>query len=188
MRWIVMILFLIVGFGALGQSLASGNPRINFDSLYNARDIAAIGRVFPAFEVTNESETINNSILKGKVVLINFWFEGCQPCRAEMGALNELHQQLKDNKDFEFMSFTWDNAAAIKRVEEKFNLLFKVFHADEEECRRLNQNNGYPTTIVLDRNGKIAGIKSGGFVDSGIAREYVKGKLLGEVDSLLKSQ
>ncbi|MGN6399767.1 MAG: TlpA family protein disulfide reductase, partial [Flavisolibacter sp.] len=61
----------------------------NFDSLMKVKASQILGKPFPTFTAVNEQSTINNDSLKGKVVLINFWFEGCHPCRAEFGALNE---------------------------------------------------------------------------------------------------
>jgi thiol-disulfide isomerase/thioredoxin len=109
-------------------------------------------------------------------VLINFWFEGCHPCLAEFGALNELAEKLKGNKDFEFISFTWDNRETIDRVKEKYNLQFKVFYS--KECSRLNLNSGYPATFILDKKGNIKYWNMGGTTDTDKAREYVMATLL----------
>lgn len=40
--------------------------------------------------------------LAGKILVINFWFIGCPPCRAEIPDLNEIADQYKDNKDVVF--------------------------------------------------------------------------------------
>ncbi|MCU7549972.1 TlpA family protein disulfide reductase [Chitinophagaceae bacterium LB-8] len=187
MRFILSVLFLLGSFISLGQKPSFSKPSINLDidSLFEARKKEAIGKPFPVFKATNETEKINNEILKGKVVLINFWFEGCPPCMAEMDALNELYQRLKNNKDFEFISFTMDQADAIKRVRQKFKLQFKVFHLKDEECNRLNQAFGYPTSIVLDRSGKITYLVSGGATDKDKAREFILTKLLSEITKVL---
>jgi len=159
---------------------------LDWDSLVKVKTREAVGMPFPAFVASNEYGTINNDSLRGKVVLINFWFEGCHPCLAEFPALNELYQTLKDNRDFELISFTWDRTEAIKRVKEKFNLLFQVYHATARECLRLNQNNGYPTTIILDRQGIIRYMIFGGPTDTDHAREYVMTELLPEIRKVLQ--
>jgi peroxiredoxin len=136
----------------------------------------ATGKPFPSFVAENEQGKINNDSLKGKVVLINFWFEGCHPCVAEFGALNELAEKLKGNKDFAFISFTWDNAETIKRVKEKYQLQFKIYYS--KECSRLNLRLGYPTTMILDRQGIIKYVVNGGLLDPEKAREFVMTTLL----------
>jgi peroxiredoxin len=121
-------------------------------------------------------------MLKNKVVLINFWFKGCHPCMAEMEALNELHQQLKDDKDFLFISFTPDNPEAIKRVSQKHRITFAVLSTSQQECRRLNFNNGYPTHIILDRTGVIKYFHTGGgSTEKEEPREFVMKTLLSKI-------
>jgi len=180
-----MKIFLSLTLLQLSIFLSGQTPRksanINIDSLILVKAKDAIGKPFPNFVAKNEKGKINNKSLMGKVVLINFWFEGCHPCLAEFDALNELAQKLKGNNDFEFISFTWDNTEAIKRVKEKYELQFKVFHVDDKECRRLNQNNGYPTTIILDRKGKIKYLVCGGTTDKEKAKEFVMTTLLPEI-------
>lgn len=188
MRILFSGLFLLLTFICFGQTpsvfeqpVNNNSFLYNYDSFFKAKEKAAVGRPFPQFAANNGKETINNKSLKGKVVLINFWFEGCHPCLAEFDALNELYVKLKGNKDFELISFTWDNAEAIKRVKGKFKLQFKVFPISNKECYRLNQNNGFPTSLVLNRSGRIAYLVSGGNADKDKAREFVMTTLLSEV-------
>lgn len=159
---VTLFLFLVLhNLVAFAQSMDSPS-NFNIDSFLNAKRTGPLGRLFPTFTATNGGRAVSNEILKNKVVLINFWFEGCHPCMAEMEALNELQQQLKDNKDFLFISFTWDNPETIKRVSQKYHITFGIFSTSEQECRRLNFDNGYPTHIVLDRIGAIKYLHSGG--------------------------
>ncbi len=167
-----------------GQS-PNSSSNFNIDSLLTAKQTAPLGKSFPSFTALSQGRTVSNELFKNKVVLINFWFEGCHPCMAEMEALNELQQQLKGNKDFLFVSFTWDNPEAIKRVKEKYGLTFRVISKSEEECRRLNFNNGYPTSIILDRTVSIKYLHSGGSMDKKNAREFIMKTLLAEIKSEL---
>lgn len=102
MRLLLSLAFLQLSIFSLGQTPAI--PRlIDADSLLEARTREALGKPFPTF-AANEQGKINKDSLKGKVVLINFWFEGRHPCLAEFSALNELVEKLKGNKGFEFIS------------------------------------------------------------------------------------
>lgn len=170
MRLLLSFTFICLSILAFGQAPAKSQS-INADSVYNARVQEAIGKPFSPFAVENEKGMFNNDSIKGKVVLVNFWFEGCHPCLAEFGALNELAEKMKGNIDFEFISFTWDNPETIKRVKEKYQLKFKVFYS--KESSRLNLRMGYPTTMILDRNGIIKYLVSGGALDPEKAREFV---------------
>lgn len=169
---------------SFGQTPTKAN-NIDMDSLFRAKEKESIGKPFPHFVTADVESKITNDSLMGKVVLINFWFEGCHPCLAEFEALNELARKLKGTKDFEFISFSWDNAETIKRVKEEHKLQFRVFSVDDEECRRLNQNNGYPTTIILDRHGKIKYLIAGGADDKEGAKKFVMTTLLSKIQGEL---
>jgi len=178
MRLLYSLALLHVSIFSFGQ--APTNPvRFDMDSFNKAKLREATGKPFPNFVAANEQGIITNDSLKGKVVLINFWFEGCHPCLAEFGALNELAEKLKGNKDFEFISFTWDNQETIKRVKEKYQLRFKVFYS--KECSQLNFRLGYPTTMILDRQGVIKYLINGGSLDPEKAREFVMTTLLPKI-------
>jgi len=150
MKIIPLISFLIMNSFLFAQSSRQIETN-NIDSFLCPSGYAAIGHPYLLFNLKNEHTAVNNESLGGKVVFINFWFEGCHPCMAEMEAFNELFKKLKDNKDFTFITITWDNAETINRVKEKYSLLFDVFAASTEECQRLNFGCGYPTSLILDK-------------------------------------
>ena len=182
MRIPLFLTLIQLSISSMGQTPV--NPHVlNADSLFEAKTRQAIGKSFPAFVAANEQGMVNNDSLKGKVVLINFWFEGCHPCLAEFDGLNELAEKLKQNKDFEFISFTWNNDEAIKRVKENYKLQFKVYYS--KECSKLNLGFGYPTTMILDRQGIIKYLVSGGTTDKEKAREFVMNTLLPEIQKEL---
>src|ERR687893_223477 len=67
----------------------------------------------PAFSLTSmDGKKFELASLRGKVVVINFWFTGCPPCIEEMPKLNELVEKFKD-KDVVFIAPTWDNEATL---------------------------------------------------------------------------
>jgi len=157
----------------------------NTDSLLCPIGYVAIGHPYPTFKLTSKNKTVDNQNINGKVVFINFWFEGCHPCMVEMEALNKLFEKLKDNKDVVFITVTWDNEETIKRVKAKYSLSFDIFAASGKECQRLNYGCGYPTSIVLDKTGMVKYRHSGGSIEKEKADEFVMTTLLNEIQSLL---
>ena len=145
----------------------------------------AKGHPYLPFKLTSDKKTVDNQSISGKVVFINFWFEGCHPCMAEMDALNKLFEKVKDKKDFVFISVTWDNDETIKRVTQKFSLSFDIFSASPAECQRLNFGCGYPTSVILDKKGIVHYRHSGGSNDKEKADQFVLKALLTEIESLL---
>jgi thiol-disulfide isomerase/thioredoxin len=178
MRFLLSLVFLA---GTLCSFAQRDSMMQAFMKTLEEKNKNAIGRPFPRFDVSDGNKNISNESLHGKVVLINFWFEGCHPCLAEFDALNELYGKLKENRNFEFISFTWDDAATIKRVKENFRLQFKVLKVEAKECYRLNLQNGFPTSIILDKQGNIKYLFYGGFPDKEKAREFVMTKLLDSI-------
>jgi thiol-disulfide isomerase/thioredoxin len=190
MRFSFSVLFMLLVSIVFGQS-PNGAAKTNFDSLYLAKKQAAPNTPFPQFTASNQKGVVSNELFKGKVVLINFWFEGCHPCMAEMPMLNQVHQELKGNKDFLFISFTFDNKEAIQRVQEKYGLTFVVLSTSIKECARLNFGSGYPTTIILNKNGTIKYMHNSIYDainfknKQGDYYELLKAALVSEVQSLL---
>jgi len=51
---------------------------------------------FSAVDMNGNSYSLG--ILKGKVVVINFWFVECKPCVIEMPELNEIVEKYKSEE------------------------------------------------------------------------------------------
>lgn len=117
-----------------------------------------MGKKYMPFDVTTlDGKRLTNASCKGKVTFINFWFEGCQPCRGEFGQLNNLYDSLKDNPHFQFIAITFDPKETLPDFVLKNNIHYPVATVeDQAESKRLDFRMGYPNSIVLDKTGKIA--------------------------------
>ena len=164
-------------------------PHISMDSLFKIKERESIGKAFPIFTANFNGHSITKDSLKGKVVFINFWFEACPPCVAELSALNELYKKFSTNKDFEFISFTYEKPGKILLLKKKYNIKYKVASVNRQECYRLNQNNGFPTSIVLDKEGVIKDLFTGGDnEDRKDARDFIINTVYKSIDETLKKQ
>lgn len=175
-----LILVSVLSFGQPPVPSEQDSSRIQFLKI-----LSEIGHPYPKFQLRHQNKTINSNSIYGKVVLINFWFEACAPCMAEMEALNALYKQLQSKKDFVFISISWDSKEIIKRVIKKYDLAFDVFPASEMECQRLNFASGYPTSIILDKTGIIKNVHPGGPNNKEEATKFVMTRLLPEIKTLL---
>jgi len=125
-----------------------------------------LGKQYPAFSATSiDGQTIAEKGLIGKVTIINFWFKYCAPCIAEMNELCNLHKKFMKNPAFQFISFTSDSPEEAKESVDTLKLSFPVYPMSVVECCRLNFSQGYPTTIIVDKAGKILFLKSGGSLE-----------------------
>ena len=141
----------------------------NTDSFFlemETRVQKTIGHPFLNFQAKAlDGKLYTEKDLIGKVTFINFWFELCSPCIAELDDLNRLYLKFKDNQRFQYLSFTRDSPEELKVSTQKYQLLYPVISITESECHRLNGNLGFPTTIIVDETGKIVHIKYGGSLE-----------------------
>lgn len=131
------------------------------------------------FDFIDEKGRIQNtSSLRGRVVFINFWASWCPPCRAEFPSIEKLYTQFKDDPNIFFLSIN----------EDKDPNKGKTYLDKEEFSIPMYQSNGYmpkeiysgvlPTTIVLDKNGKIR-LHHKGFSN------YASNKFIKQIEALI---
>ncbi|MEU3775346.1 TlpA disulfide reductase family protein [Streptomyces sp. NPDC032472] len=113
---------------------------------------------------TVDGKTLDTTALKGKVVVLNVWGSWCPPCRAEAPNFAKVSKELADaGKDVAFVGIntrdnTKQNAAAF---EENFQISYpSLYDPDGKLMLRFPSGtlnpNAIPSTIVLDKQGKIA--------------------------------
>lgn len=136
------------------------------DSLYfdlaKKRDSCLLGVSASNFQATTiDNEKIELSKLKGKVVVLNFWFTGCQPCIAEMPGFNKLVETFS-NKKVAFISFTYESSATVLKFLKQHPFNFKNV-TDNDAVRREDFKlfSVWPYTIIISKEGKIAFMQFG---------------------------
>jgi peroxiredoxin len=131
--------------------------------VFNTAGDCLVGLPFPYFSLTSiDGELYRLSELKGRVIMLNFWFIDCASCVDEIPLLNQLTEEYKD-EDFLLLSFSTDDKETILNFKKSHELKYVVF----ENSSDLIQNTfhlpyGYPTNIILDKEGKIIDLKLGG--------------------------
>ena len=180
----ILILLCIVILCNIGLS-AQSNKSSDLDQakgiLLRLDSIAknAIGKNFCDFEsVTLDGKAISKKDLKGKVTLVDMWFVNCSPCIAEMGGFIELYGKLKDNKEFQFFSFTRDYPEVAQKAVEKYKIPYIVCPVSSEDIYRMNFGCGFPTKIIIDKEGKIVFFRTGGAID--------RDKEMKEIEDIIK--
>lgn len=92
--------------------------------------------------------------LAGKIVVLNFWFINCGPCRQEMPDLNEVVEEYKNNPNVVFIAFSLDEKYSIKEFLKTNPFQYNII----DNSRFISEKygiNSYPTHVVLDREGKV---------------------------------
>jgi len=113
------------------------------------------GMAAPDFTVkTIDGKTLRSADLKGKVVVLNFWFIGCPACIREEPKLNDLKAKFATNGEVVFLAMTADPADSVKKyvAKEKFDF---THAANAEKAMKAFVFSGYPKNIVIGRDGII---------------------------------
>ncbi|WP_461139651.1 peroxiredoxin family protein [Spirosoma pomorum] len=103
---------------------------------------------------TLDGKAYDSTSLSGKIIVVNFWFVGCAPCRAEMPALNKLVNEYK-GKDVLFFGFSTDKTDRLTPTFFSKNRFDFTIVADAQELARSFHVTGYPTTFIIDEQGLI---------------------------------
>ncbi len=97
--------------------------------------------------------------LKGKVVVINFWAAWCAPCRAEAPTMEKVFEESKA-QGVEFVGVDIkdgkDNAQAFART---FKITYPSLYDQAGQIALSFRDippNAVPSTLVVDRQGRIA--------------------------------
>lgn len=93
--------------------------------------------------------------LRGKIVFLNFWTTWCTTCVAEMPAMENLHQKLKD-KDFVVVAINIkESISQVKNFVSRNNFTFTILlDSDGEITKRFNVF-ATPTTFIYGRSGQL---------------------------------
>jgi peroxiredoxin len=138
----------------------------------------------PQFDVTSlTGERLKLSALKGKVVVINFWYRFCPPCVAEIPALNNLVRDYAE-RDVVFIAFAKDSRESLKTFLASKKFDYKIVSGEYDLTDKYCLMSGSPMNLVLDRNGVVQEIFSGGYVDER-AQTYAYDRLSSVIESCL---
>jgi peroxiredoxin len=132
------------------------------DSIKTAQRDILFKQKAPEFEVvTITGEKISLSALKGKVVVLNFWFTTCKPCIKEIPKLNKEFSNLED-KELIFVSLCTDSKEKLDNFTKKIYMSpeFKIV-ADAKAVAREYKVTAYPCNMVISKEGIVKYIHTG---------------------------
>jgi cytochrome c biogenesis protein CcmG/thiol:disulfide interchange protein DsbE len=113
-----------------------------------------------------QGKNLTLASLKGKVVVVNFWATWCDPCRVEIPWLIRL-QQTYVSKGFTMVGVAMDEDG--KSVVDPFvqsthfdvggqqmTMNYPIVLGNDDIANKFGGMLGFPTSIVISRDGKIA--------------------------------
>jgi len=110
--------------------------------------------------VTLDKKKYNLKDLAGKVVVLNFWFINCSPCRMEIPELNKITETYKDRNDVVFLAVALDEAYDLKQFLKGMPFNYGIVDGGRYIASQYGITS-YPTHVVLDKEGKVTFHTSG---------------------------
>jgi len=158
-QFLLVILGIVIGLSAGTLILVGLDPSWLLNqpegSSGSQPAIPEVNQAAPDFALTTlTGESVRLSELKGRVVAVNFWATWCGPCRLEMPLL----QTYADRYPQDLTVLAVNDAEPIEKVQpyvDDLGLSFPILLDEKELVTRLYRVRGFPTTIFIDRDGKI---------------------------------
>ena len=123
------------------------------------------------FALTDQHGTQHSiSDYRGKVIFLNFWATWCSPCRMEMPDIQELYQEYEgmgEEAEVVFLSVATPGIGGegtreeVIRFMEENGYTYPVLMDETGEVSAMFGISAYPTTYMIDREGKVYGYVSG---------------------------
>ena len=117
----------------------------------------------PEFTLKDSNgQTVHLADYKGKVVLLDFWATWCGPCKIEIPWFMEFEQQFKD-RGFAVLGVSMDEDGwdAVKPYMEDLKINYRILLGNEQVSDIYGGVESLPTTLLIDRQGKIASVHIG---------------------------
>lgn len=165
---IFLSIMLITGCSSAGSTIQSENAFVSGNGValfLEEKDRKSAPKIFGptlnAGEITLESN---------RVTVINVWASWCAPCRAEAPVLQDFSIQYPEVQFAGIL--TRDNLSSARAFYENFKLTYPTF-IDDSILLGFSGSlipNAIPTTLIIDRNGKVAVRISGEVTVAGLRK------------------
>lgn len=131
------------------------------NSLFNKTEIPKAGSTAPAFTLPlMQGGETSLEDYKDQVVVINFWGTYCPPCVNEMPLIQRHYDEYKDQGLVVLGVNENDPLVTAKAFVKQYQLTFPIL-MDRDTVRKRYGVTAYPTTVFVNRKGKIVEIRQG---------------------------
>ncbi|AZB17458.1 TlpA family protein disulfide reductase [Chryseobacterium indologenes] len=144
------------------------------------KDVLKRGSPFYNFNLPDTSGVYHSlKDLKGKVVILDFWFNGCGACKTLVPELSKIERSLESDQ-VQFVSINvdknkmiWKRGIGVYSVAGSLQLYTEGRRYDHPIIT-FAKIKAFPTLIVLDKEGSIVGIPPHPFKDPDGFKSYIK--------------
>jgi thiol-disulfide isomerase/thioredoxin len=136
----------------------------------------------PAISLTDSAgHSLDLADLHGKLVLVNLWATWCEPCLREMPSLERLQSRVGERIAVLAVSEDRGGDKAVEPFTAKLGLKsVKIYLDPKSEIGHAFGARGLPTSLLIDRDGKVLGRVEG-------AAEWDSPKMLSVLEPLLSA-
>lgn len=114
-----------------------------------------VGNKMPSFTSPDiKGNKVDLKKLKGKIVVLDFWFIGCPPCRYLIPELDKITDEYKVNKDIVFIAISNDKAEALREFLKKEIFKYQMI-GDGQWLFDYYKIESCPLSLVIDKEGTI---------------------------------
>jgi cytochrome c biogenesis protein CcmG/thiol:disulfide interchange protein DsbE len=100
------------------------------------------------------------SSLRGRPAALNFWASWCEPCREEAPGFERLAKVLRGRASLVGIDWADDRDAAIAFID-RYGWSFPILRPSDQSFGGRYGIVGLPTTVILDRSGRIVEVLPG---------------------------
>ncbi len=119
-------------------------------------EVAVVGKPAPDFSlIDRQGKTWTLSELKGQVVFVNFWATWCAPCREEMPAMQELHEELPKDRFKMLAILNKDEPALADSFAAKLGLSMPILDDQANTVGVKYGLTGVPETFIINKEGIV---------------------------------
>ena len=148
---------------SLAQQYRDGNEKGYISGDFQVVEIPEPERGDPVvFEgVTETGDPVTSDDYRGEVLVVNFWYAACGPCIVEAPLLEEVWQEYQDQGVAFLGVNTYDQPATALSFARDNNITYpSVIDVNDGQVKlafaQLTPIQATPTTLVIDRDGRVA--------------------------------
>lgn len=127
-----------------------------------------VGSSMPEYSAMNLDGTkFDLAGRRGKVVLLNVWATWCGPCRFEIPELQRIHDAYTA-RGFEVVGVSVDESGieSVRQFVDEQKMRYPVALDPQGQLANLLQTSVLPTSVLVDRGGKIVWKKYGAILEN----------------------
>lgn len=135
----------------------------------------------PEFNLKNDTQAVELSAYRGKVIYIDFWASWCRPCKRSFPWMAEMKSKYAD-QSFEIIAINLDDDKTLAQAflnTQKIN--FQIAYDPDQVVAKRYAVDGMPSSYLIDSNGKLRVRYTGFWNRSKDDKEKAIVKLLDEV-------